>query len=414
MFLKTHRIRKDGKEHVYYSLSESLRVSRSRVTQRTVLHLGELNTTQVDRWERTIETVHEDGRRQQLRLFTDREGRAPAADDVAEVLLSSLVVRRPRRFGECWIGCKLWEELGLRAFWDQALGGQRGEVPWAKVVELLAVNRLCAPRSDLSVHEKWFPQTAMELLLDTDASVAEKDRLYRCLDRMIHHKEALEQHLASRWRDLFGASFDVLLYDLTSTYFEGEAVEVEKARRGYSRDHRPDCLQLLLAVVVTPEGFPRSYEVLPGNVRDAATLESALEAIERKHGKAPRIWVFDRGVVSEANLEKLRQRGAQYVVGTPRSQLKRYEEKLLSGDWQQISKEVRVQLLPEGPETFVLARSQDRAEKEEAMRWRQVRGLMRDLICLRRAIRRGTIKDEAKILMRVGRLAERWPRGWAY
>jgi transposase len=414
MFLKTHRVRKDGKEHVYYSLCESLRVSRSRVTQRTVLHLGELNTPQLDRWERTIETVHEDGRRQQLRLFTDREGRAPAADDVAEVVLSSLVVRRPRRFGECWIGCKLWEELGLRAFWDQALGGQRGEVPWAKVVELLVVNRLCAPRSELSVHEKWFPQTAMDLLLDTDASVAEKDRRYRGLDRMMAHKEALEQHLAARWRDLFGATFDVLLYDLTSTYFEGEAVEVEKARRGYSRDHRPDCVQLLLAVVVTPEGFPLSYEVLPGNVRDAATLEAALAAIERKHGQVRRIWVFDRGVVSEANLEKLRQRGAQYVVGTPRSQLKRYEEKLLSGDWQQISKEVRVQLLPEGPETFVLARSEDRAKKEQAMRWRQVRGLMRDLVCLRRAIRRGTIKDEAKILMRVGRLAERWPRGWTY
>jgi transposase len=414
MFLKTHRVRKDGKAHVYYSLCESLRVSRARVTQRTVLHLGELNTTQVDRWERTIETVQEDGRRQQLRLFTDREGRAPAAEDVAEVILSSLVVRRPRRFGECWIGCKLWEELGLRAFWDQALGAQRGEVPWAKVVELLVVNRLCAPRSELSVHEKWFPQTAMDLLLDTDARVAEKDRLYRCLDRMLPHKAALEQHLAAKWRDLFGASFDVLLYDLTSTYFEGEAVEVEKARRGYSRDHRPDCLQLLLAAVVTPEGFPLSYEVLPGNVREAATLEAALEAIERKHGKARRIWVFDRGVVSEANLEKLRQRGAHYVVGTPRSQLKRYEQKLLSGEWQQISQEVRVQLLSEGPEMFVLARSEDRAKKEAAMRWRQVRGLMRDLVGLRRAIRRGTIKDEAKILMRVGRLAERWPRGWAY
>ena len=414
MFLKTHRVRKDGKEHIYYSLCESLRLSRSRVTQRTVLHLGELNTTQVDRWERTIETVHEDGRRQQLRLFTDREGWASTADDVAQVLLSSLVVRRPRRFGDCWIGCKLWEELGLRTFWDQVLGEQRGQVPWAKVVELLAINRLCAPRSELSVHEKWFPQTAMDLLLDTDSSVAEKDRLYRCLDRMIHHKEALEKHLAARWRDLFGASFEVLLYDLTSTYFEGAAIEVEKARRGYSRDHRPDCLQLLLAVVVTPEGFPLSYEVLPGNVRDSATLEAALAAIERQHGQARRIWVFDRGVVSEANLEKLRQRGASYVVGTPRSRLKGYEEKLLSGDWQQISQEVRVQLLPEGPETFVLARSEDRAKKEQAMRWRQVRGLMGDLVCLRRAIRRGTIKDEAKILMRVGRLAERWPRGWAY
>src|SRR5207253_2883460 len=196
MFLKTHRIRKDGKEHVYYSLCESVRVSRSRVTQRTVLHLGELNTTQVDRWERTIETVQENGQRQQLRLFTDRQGQAPAAEDVAEVVLSSLVVRRPRRFGDCWIGCKLWEELGLRAFWEQALEPERGAVPWAKVVELLVVNRLCEPRSELFVHEKWFPQTAMDLLLDCQESVARKDRLYRALDRIVEHKAALEQHLA--------------------------------------------------------------------------------------------------------------------------------------------------------------------------------------------------------------------------
>lgn len=414
MFLKTHRVRKDGKEHIYYSLCESLRVSRSRVTQRRVLHLGELNTTQVDRWVRTIEAVQEDGQRQQLRLFTDREGRAPAAEGVAEVLLSSLVVRRPRRFGECWGGCKLWEELGLRAFWEQVLGGERGQVPWAKVVELLVVNRLCAPRSELSVHEKWFPQSAMDLLLDTNASVAEKDRLYRCLDRMVIHKEALEKHLAGKWQDLFGATFDVLLYDLTSTYFEGQALEVEPARRGYSRDHRPDCLQILLALVVTPEGFPLSYEVLPGNVRDERTLEAALAAIERKYGPARRIWVFDRGVVNEANLEALRRRGAQYVVGTPRSQLQPYEQQLLAGPWQEISPAVKVQLLPEGDETFVLARSEDRAKKEEAIRWRQVLRLMRDLVGLRRGIRHGTIKDPDKILMRVGRLAERWPRGWAY
>jgi hypothetical protein len=414
MFLKTHRVRKDGKQHIYYSVCESLRVSRSRVTQRTVLHLGELNTTQVDRWQRTIDTVQEDGQRQQLRLFTDREGQAPEAEDVAEVLLSSLVVRRPRRFGECWLGCKLWEDLGLRAFWQRCLGEQRGQVPWAKVVELLAVNRLCAPRSELSVHEKWFPQSAMDLLLDTDARVAEKDRLYRCLDRIVAHKQALEQHLAGRWEDLFGATFEVLLYDLTSTYFEGQAPEVQKARRGYSRDHRPDCLQILLAVVVTPEGFPLSYEVLPGNVRDVGTLEGALEAVQRKYGKAQRIWVFDRGVVSEANLQTLRQHGAQYVVGTPRSQLKQYEQQLLSQDWQEISSEVKVQLLPEGQETFVLARSQARAKKEQAMRWGQVLGLMRGLVCLRRSIRRGTLKDPDKILMRVGRLSERWPRAWPY
>jgi transposase len=413
MFLKAHERCKDGKRHVYYSLTESLRVSRKRVVQRTVLHLGELNTTQVERWQRTIEAIHEDGQRRQLRLFTDREGQVPvAADDVAEVILSSLVVRRPRRFGDCWIGCKLWEDLGLRAFWQDALGEQRGEVPWAKVVELLVVNRLCDPRSELFIHEKWFPQTAMDLLLDSTAAVAEKDRLYRALDRMVAHKDALERHLADKWRDLFGARFDVLLYDLTSTYFEGEAEGVEKAARGYSRDHRPDCAQLVIAIVVTPEGFPLSYEVFGGNRADVTTLEAMLDQVEAKHGRARRIWVFDRGIVSEANLQRLRERGGQYVVGTPRHRLGDYEKELLEGSWQQINESVQVQLIAQDQETYVLARSVERAKKEEAMRWRQIRGLMRDLVRLRRSIRKGTLADSDKVLMRLGRLSERWPRAW--
>jgi len=415
MFLKAHVRHKDGKRHVGYTLTESLRVSRKRVVQRTVLHLGELNTTQVERWQRTIEAVQEDGQRRQLRLFTDREGRVPvAAEDVAEVILSSLVVRRPRRFGDCWLGCKLWEELGLRSFWEETLGGQRGEVPWAKVVELLAVNRLCEPRSELFIHEKWFPQTAMDLLLDCGAGVAEKDRLYRALDRMIEHKEGLERHLADKWRDLFGASFDVLLYDLTSTYFEGEAQEVDKAARGYSRDHRPDCLQLVIAVVVTPEGFPLSYEVFEGNRADVRTLETMLQQIEAKHGRARRVWIFDRGIVSEANLQQLRERGGQYVVGTPRHRLEDYEKELLEGSWQQINPSVQVQLISSEAETYVLARSLERAKKERAMRWRQVRGLMRDLLRLRRSVRQGTLVDPDKVLMRLGRLSERWPRAWHY
>jgi transposase len=413
MFLKAHERCKDGKRHVYYSLTESLRVSRQRVVQRTVLHLGELNTTQVERWQRTIEAIHEDGQRRQLRLFTDREGQVPvAAEDVAEVILSSLVVRRPRRFGDCWIGCKLWEDLGLRAFWQDALGEQRGEVPWAKVVELLVVNRLCDPRSELFIHEKWFPQSAMDLLLDSTAAVAEKDRLYRALDRMVAHKDALERHLADKWRDLFGARFDVLLYDLTSTYFEGEAEGVEKAARGYSRDHRPDCAQLVIAIVVTPEGFPLSYEVFDGNRADVTTLEAMLDQVEAKHGRARRIWVFDRGIVSEANLQRLRERGGQYVVGTPRHRLGDYEKELLEGSWQQINESVQVQLIAQDQETYVLARSVERAKKEEAMRWRQIRGLMRDLVRLRRSIRKGTLADSDKVLMRLGRLSERWPRAW--
>jgi transposase len=415
MFLKAHQRFKDGKRHVYYSLTESLRVSRQRVGQRTVLHLGELNTTQVERWQRTIEAVHEDGQRHQMRLFTDREGQAPsAADDVAEVMLSSLVVRRPRRFGDCWIGCKLWEDLGLRAFWEAALGEQRGEVPWAKVVELLAVNRLCEPRSELFIHEKWFPQTAMDLLLDCTAAVAEKDRLYRALDRIVAHKAALEQHLADQWRDLFGASFDVLLYDLTSTYFEGGAEAVDQAARGYSRDHRPDCPQLVMAIVVTPEGFPLSYEVFDGDRADVTTLEAMLDQVEAKHGRARRIWVFDRGIVSEANLQRLRERAGQYVVGTPRHQLEAYEKELLAGSWQQITASVQVQLIQAEQETYVLARSVERARKEEAMRGRQIRGLMRDLVKLRRSLRKGTLVDPDKVLMRLGRLSERWPRAWKY
>lgn len=414
MYLKANRRFKDGKQHIYYTLNESLRVNRSRVIQRCVLHLGELNTTQVDRWQRTIETIQEDGQRHQLRLFTDREGQAPEADDVAEVILSSLVLRRPRQFGAAWVGCKLWEELGLRSFWEQALGEEAGQVSWSKVVELLAVNRLCAPGSELSVHEKWYPQTAMDLLLDCTDEVAERNRLYRCLDRMLPHKEALEQHLAQRWKDLFGASFDILLYDLTSTYFEGQVEEVAKAQRGYSRDNRPDCKQLVIALVVTPEGFPLSYEVFDGNRADVTTLDEMVESVERKHGRAKRVWVFDRGIVSEENLQKLRHRKAQYLVGTPKSRLKRHEQRLVQGTWETVSEAVQVQIIPDGEETYVLARSRTRAEKERAMRERVIRGLMRELVRLRRSIRLGKIVDSKKIMHRLGRLHERYASAWRY
>jgi len=315
MYLKRRVRHKDGKDHVYYAVCESLRVSRRRVVQRQVLHLGELNTTQLDAWQRTIEVIHEDGQRHQRRLFTDREAGAPADPDVVEVRLSSFALKAPRRFGDCWVGCQLWAELGLDEFWQEALVLEVGEVPWEKVLELLVVNRLLAPRSELFVHEKWFGQTAMDILLDTDAAVADKDRLYRCLDRLLAHKGALEQHLAARWKDLFGASYDVLLYDLTSTYFEGQAEAVPKARRGYSRDHRPDCKQLLIALIVSAEGLPLTYEIFPGNRLDRSTLSQVLDAVEAKYGKARRVWVFDRGVVSEANLQLLRDRGAHYLVG---------------------------------------------------------------------------------------------------
>ena len=412
MYLKRRTRQKDGKTHVQYAICESLRVSASRVMQRTVLHLGELNTTQLDRWQRTIEVLHEDGQRHQLRLFTDREGHAPAAADVVEVRLSTLRVKQPRRFGDCWVGTQLWEQLGLRAFWQEALGDQAGQVPWDKVLELLAVNRLLAPRSELFVHEKWFGQTAMDILLDTTAEVADKDRLYRCLDRLLEHKEGLEGHLSRQWKDLFGATYDVLLYDLTSTYFEGQVPAVPKAQRGYSRDHRPDCKQLVIALIVTPEGFPLSYEIFPGNQRDVTTLPQMVEAVENKHGQARRVWVFDRGIVSEANLAWLRQRGAHYLVGTPRAQLKAYEQELLEGSWQQITDEVQVQLVGQGSEVYVLCRSQGRQQKEAAMRQRRLRGLMRSLIKLRRQLRAGRIKNETRLQRLLGRLQERYSNVW--
>jgi hypothetical protein len=263
VFLKRHLIHKDEKEHVYYSLCESVRLSPQRVVQRRLLSLGELNTTQVERWQRSIEVIQQDGGSRQYRLFTDRDGAAPPeAPDVCEVILSSLAVRHPRQFGACWLASRLWQELGLDTFFSEALRDRRGPIAWSKVLELLAVNRLCEPQSELGVHQRWFGSTAMDLILDTEEAVAAKDRLYRAPDKALQHKEALETHLAKRWKDLFGANCELLLYDLTSTYFEGQAARAAKADFGYSRDHRPDCRQLVLALVVTQEGFPLSYRSL--------------------------------------------------------------------------------------------------------------------------------------------------------
>jgi transposase len=414
MFLKRRTRNKDGKTHVYYSVCESVRISRNRTIQRQILHLGELNTTQVDSWQQTLRVLHEDGQSEQLRLFSDREASAPKADDVVEVKLSSFAVKSPRRFGDCWTACQLWAELGLDEFWKNALADCPGDIPWEKVLELLVVNRLLAPRSELFVHEKWFPQTAMDILLETDARVADKDRLYRCLDRLVDHKAALEQHLAKRWKDLFGATFDLLLYDLTSTYVEGEAAAVPDAKRGYSRDHRPDCKQLVLALIVTPEGFPLTYEVFAGNRLDRSTLEEILSAVENKFGKARRLWVFDRGIVSEDNLELLRQREAHYLVGTPKHQLKNYEEQLLKGDWKTISSEVQVQLIPQEDEVYVLCRSNGRVEKERAMRRRWLRKLIGDLRKLRNRVRAGQLKQPELIQRSIGRLQERHPQAWRW
>jgi transposase len=305
--------------------------------------------------------------------------------------------------------------MGLDKFWFQAQGDRRGTVEWSKVVQLLAVKRLCAPGSELSIHERWFSRTAMDFLLGCDEAVAGKDCLYRALDKALEHRDALMGHLQERWSDLFGAECQILLYDLTSTYFEGEAAEVESAARRYSRDHRPDTLQVLVAVVVTPEGFPVAYEVFDGDTADVTTLEEIVSKIESKYGMRGRVWVFDRGVVSEDNLQDLRQRGAYYLVGTPRRKLADCERELLEGGWQEIAGKpgVRVQLLLEGGETFVLARSLQRAKKESAMLRSQLVRLHRSLRALGRVVAEGRLKDTSKIERRLGRLEERYPQGWS-
>jgi Transposase DDE domain len=345
VFLKRHVIRKDQKEHVYYSLCESVRVSGNRTVQRRLLNLGELNTTQIERWQRSIEVVQQEGGRRQYRLFTDREGAAPAdAPDVCEVVLSSLAVCHPRQFGACWLGSRLWQELKLDEFFSEVLQDRRGSVEWAKVIELLTVNRLCDPQSELGIHQRWFGTTAMDVILGTDEAVAAKDRLYRALDKAIEHKEALESHLGKRWRDLFGANCELLLYDLTSTYFEGQAAAVTLAAHGYRRDYRPDARQLILALVVTEEGFPLSYEVFEGNRADVTTLEEILDSVERKHGSLLRVWVFDRGIVSEENLALLRERGAFYLVATPRRSLSLFEKELLKENWTHVAGRPQIQV----------------------------------------------------------------------
>ena len=413
-FLKKRTRFKDGKKHEYYSLCESLRVSGSRTVQRDILHLGELNAAQYAKWKRTIDVLHEDGSLHQSQLFTDEHEHAAAARnsaapdaDIIEVKLSTLALKRPRRFGDCFAAIRAWEQLGLRAFWDEHLAAEPGDIAWAKVLELLAVNRLVEPRSELFVHEKFFPQTALDILLDTDARVAGKDRLYRCLDRITEHKTALETHLAQKWKDLFNATYDILLYDLTSTYIEGTGDEVPKARRGHSRDHRGDCKQIVIALIVTPEGFPLTYETFPGNTIDHTTLAHILEQVEAKHGKARRVWVFDRGIVTEENLKLLRERGAHYLVGTPRHKLRDYEQKLLDGAWQKAGPQVQVQLCPEANETYVLCRSQGRREKERAMRRRAETAAILDLRKLRKRIAEGQLKNATLIHEQIGRLRER-------
>lgn len=388
MFVRSYKRKKNGKWHQYFSVVENRRVANGMTVQRTVLYLGEITTTQQDTWRKTLEVFDEDtGKRRQKLLFADHTQAAESDIDSIRVKLSGMQLYRPRSFGNCWLGCRLWQDLGLDEFWTGRIDGVRSDIPWSKVLKLLVVNRLIHPGSEFYLHRQWFDKTAMDELLNTDYRIASKDRLYRCLDRILKHKEALCRHLKSRWEDMFGIEFDVLLYDLTSTYFEGLCEQNAKARFGYSRDSRPDCRQVVIALIVTPEGFPVGYEVLPGNTLDKTTLRFFLDKIESLYGKARRVWVMDRGIPTEEVLWQMRQENIQYLVGTPRAMLNKLEDKLVDLDWKQANDNVKVKLLAQDNELYVLAKSKDRRAKERAIRRHRLRKYLDGLAKLRKRCR---------------------------
>lgn len=400
MFLRSHRRMKDGKEHRYYSIEESRRLQSGRVVQRRVLYLGEINDSQQAAWRKTLAVFDE---QQQgyttLSLFPeDRPVPAEAVDSV-QVKLSEMTLRRARPYGNCWLGCELWRQVELDQFWEQKLERGREEVSWAQVLELLVVNRLIDPGSEFRLHRQWFDQSAMDVLLGVDFAVAEKDRLYRCLDRILSHKADLFVHLQQRWKSLFDVAFDVLLYDLTSTYVEGKAEQNPKAKRGYSRDGRPDCKQVIVALVITPEGFPLAYEVMDGNTSDKTTLRGFLTKIESLYGKARRVWLMDRGIPTEGVLQEMRaaERQMFYLVGTPKARVTKYEKQWLNLPWQKVRDSVEVKLFSQDSEMYVLAKSEGRQQKEIAIRRKKLARLLRKLRRMRKSLPK---RDQ--LLLRIG------------
>jgi transposase len=411
MFLRPNHRGKDGKDHTYWSLVETVRTPDGP-RQKTLCYLGELNSSAHARWLKTIEVFNEQGETQQLKLFpSDVE---PPVDDpqVARVLLNKVRMERTRQFGACYLGLELWKRLGLDRFFEQTVDHEMTDVPWSRVAALLAINRLCAPGSELAIEQRWYPSTALDDLLEIEEGKINDTRLYRCLDRILPHKTKLERHLKNRYGELFGAEFDVLLYDLTSTYVEGAAENNPMVRRGYSRDHRPDCEQIVIALIVNHEGFPFSYETFDGNRADVSTMETILRMVERKYGKARRIWVFDRGIVSEENLKAIRKREGQYLVGTPRGQMKQFEAELLKEDWTRVRPEVEVKkvAIPQGEETYILCRTAGRKEKEKSIRNRFSNSMETALSGLEKAIVAGRLKDRNKMERRLGKIQARHPQ----
>jgi hypothetical protein len=414
MYLRHIQRKKNGKEHSYWSIVESRRLADGRVSQRHVLYLGEINDAQERAWTRAVEVFPDEaGPPQTMALFPE-DHLALAGDEgvpIVRLRLKELSLHRPRQWGACWLALYLWRALQLDQFWSQRLKPSRKGTRWDQVLAVLTVYRLLAPGSEWRLHRQWFESSALADLLGVDFSVADPHKLYGCHDQILAHKSALFSHLVQRWRDLFGAEFDVLLYDLTSTYFESDPPfsENDKRQFGYSRDKRPDCVQVVIALIVTPQGFPLTYEVLCGNTSDKTTLKEFLQKIEQQYGKARRIWVMDRGIPTEENLTEMRASvpPVQYLVGTPKGRLSKLEKDLLNKPWQQARPGVTVKLLAQQGELYVLARSADRVAKERSMRRRQLKRLWQRL----QELQAMKLRRE-ELLMKLGAARQQAPSVW--
>jgi len=378
MFLRAKKRFKDGKEHRYWSVVENRRMPDNRVVQRQVLYLGEINDSQHDSWCKTIDVFqHGEKLCRQMALFpSDRE--APElACEVVQIKVNELELHRPRQWGACWLACYLWNFLDLDGFWSSRLPDSRKKTRWINVLKILVSYRLIAPGSEWRLHRHWYRNSGIADLLGEDPEVIQKDKLYRCLDKLLPHKNDFFSYLTQRWKTLFHVNFDVLLYDLTSTYFECDPPEEGKRRFGYSRDKRSDCVQVVIALIVTPDGFPLAYEVMPGNTSDKTTLADFLKSIEDQYGKANRVWVMDRGIPTEETLQTMREADPpiHYLVGTPKGRLTKLEKDFLEKPWQKVRDLVGVKLLEKGDELYVMARSDGRVNKERAMRRRRLKKL---------------------------------------
>ena len=409
MFVRAKRRFKDGKEHRYWSVVENCRNRDGRVVQRQVLYLGEINDSQRVAWSRSIDVLQGDSAPAPMALFAD-DREVPELDcEVVRIRVQDLSLHRPRQWGACWLALTLWERLELDRFWGPRLPVSRQGTRWLDVLKTLVCYQLIDPGSEWRLHRHWYEHSALRDLLDSPMGVIADDTLYRCLDKLAAHKRAFFSFLRARWETLFEARFDILLYDLTSSYFESDPPFDGKRRFGYSRDKRSDCVQVVIALIVTPQGFPLAYEVMPGNTSDKTTLSDFLEKIEAQYGRSDRVWIMDRGIPTEETLAAMRDGEApvHYLVGTPKGRLTRLEKAFVGLPWQEVRESVEVKLLTEDGELYILAQSRARILKERGMRRRRLKKLWQRLHELR-----GQSLKRDELLLKLGAAKKEAGRAW--